>query len=329
MVLLLFIPSALYLAATLWLDSHSLMRRKSLFLSLLAGMLAAAAAAGLLMPLQRIGTAADWIDPVVEELLKAVPLVVLVRKRRMAFFADAIIYGTAVGIGFALAENLLYLRLAELEATTMFFRAIATSLMHVGCTALVAICIGEMLRLRSKHGGIVWHSLLYYLVPLGLHEAYNHLDGVDPNIKFLSLLAVLTAIFLSASMRNDRLVQQWLDEAINSDIQLLAAVRAGRFFDTRQGKLLLLQRDSCTPEVFFDMCCYVQVTLELSVISKSRQILKESGFEAEATPDAATAARIKAMMAEHDALRRRISPAALAAMKPIAYLHHSDRWSLQ
>lgn len=137
----------------------------------------------------------------------------------------------------------------------------------------------------------------------------------------------MTAFVLAESVRNDRLMQRWLDEGVDSNIQLLAAMREGHFFDTRKGQQLLLQRENYSAEDFFDICCYVQVTIELTVIASSRQLLYESGFRQPADPRQQS--RAMALLAEHDALRSRISHAALAALRPIAYLHHSHRWVLQ
>uniref|UniRef100_UPI002B91A11B PrsW family glutamic-type intramembrane protease n=1 Tax=Aggregatilinea sp. TaxID=2806333 RepID=UPI002B91A11B len=44
--------------------------------------------------------------PVIEEVLKAAILVVLVRRPQFRYLVDGALYGIAVGIGFALSENL-------------------------------------------------------------------------------------------------------------------------------------------------------------------------------------------------------------------------------
>lgn len=328
MILLLLVPSALYLIATLRLDTHSLLRRRTLFMALLMGLLSALAAIALLELLQPVDRQyAGWGNPAMEELLKLVPLLILARRKRIAYYGDALIYGTAVGVGFALVENLLYMHVADLYAGQIIFRSLTTSLLHAGCTAMAALAMCDMFRLRARHGHLVWWSLPLYLVPIAFHEVYNNFTLLPPNLKFLLLFVLMAAFVLAESVRNDRLIQRWLDETVNSNIQLLAAMREGHFFDTRQGLLLLQQRENYSAEDFFDICCYVQLTIELMVIASSRQLLYESGFRQ--PPDPQQQSRTMALLAEHDALRRRISPAALSALRPIAYLHHSHRWVLQ
>ena len=49
------------------------------------------------------------MSPWIEESLKALLLVYLIRTRRVGMLVDAAIYGFAIGTGFALFENLYYL----------------------------------------------------------------------------------------------------------------------------------------------------------------------------------------------------------------------------
>jgi RsiW-degrading membrane proteinase PrsW (M82 family) len=59
---------------------------------------------------------------------------------RIGFLVDAAIFGFAVGTGFALAENLYYLRLAvDAGMGTWIVRGFGTALMHGGTTALFAV----------------------------------------------------------------------------------------------------------------------------------------------------------------------------------------------
>ena len=50
-----------------------------------------------------------YVSPVIEETIKALTIIYLIRSQRIAFLVDAAIYGFAVGKGFAVVENLYYL----------------------------------------------------------------------------------------------------------------------------------------------------------------------------------------------------------------------------
>lgn len=48
--------------------------------------------------------------PVVEEVLKSIYLVYLIKSKRIGFMVDSAIFGFAIGAGFAFVENIYYLQ---------------------------------------------------------------------------------------------------------------------------------------------------------------------------------------------------------------------------
>ena len=65
---------------------------------------------------------------------------VLLRRGRVGFLVDAAILGFAVGAGFALVENVEYLRaLSERELGLWLVRGLGTAILHGATTAIVAI----------------------------------------------------------------------------------------------------------------------------------------------------------------------------------------------
>src|SRR5206468_4167920 len=62
-----------------------------------------------------LGLGRPWVTtrtaPFVEEAFKSLVLVYLVRRGKLAYFVDGAIYGFAVGIGFAIIEDLRYTQL--------------------------------------------------------------------------------------------------------------------------------------------------------------------------------------------------------------------------
>ena len=109
------LPVLLFLAALRALDSFKLVLLRAVALTVAAG--AAAAGLGYLLhgallerwPLD-IATLSRYVAPLTEELLKGAIVVALVLTRRIGFLVDAAIFGFAVGTGFALVENLHFLR---------------------------------------------------------------------------------------------------------------------------------------------------------------------------------------------------------------------------
>ncbi len=89
--------------------------------------------------------------PIIEEILKALILIYLIQHPRFRYIVDGAVYGIAVGIGFALSENLfIYLPGAgDAVLVTAISRTLSTSLMHATASGLVGISLG---RLRRVHG---------------------------------------------------------------------------------------------------------------------------------------------------------------------------------
>ena len=85
-------------------------------------------------------TYSRYVSPVIEETLKALIIVYLIRTQRIAFLVDAAIYGFAVGTGFAVVENLYYLAMRpDSHMAVWVVRGFGTAIMHGGATAIFAI----------------------------------------------------------------------------------------------------------------------------------------------------------------------------------------------
>jgi hypothetical protein len=115
-----------------------------------------------------------YFAPVVEEILKALILIWLVRRPKFTYFVDGAIYGFAIGIGFAVFENWQYI-LAE-QGTglgTALGRVLSTNLIHAAATAMVGVSLG-LARFRRSLG----HWLILgggLLAAILLHGVFNNL----------------------------------------------------------------------------------------------------------------------------------------------------------
>ena len=140
------------------------------------------------------------------------------------------------------------------------------------------------------------------------------------------LTALLIVYFIvskqSLFKKNSRFVHEWLDAGINNEITLLGALKRGEFAGTRAGEYLLTLKERFDPEVFFDMYCYVQNYLELSIAARSNLILKEAGLEP--VHDRVNLDRLQEM----EVLRKRIGPTAVLALEPIVDRSQVNQWAL-
>ena len=121
------LPVVIYIVVVYVLDSFALISVKRLLVLVLCGMAAALGCFGLfqLTGLFLSEAASDIANPVMEEAVKAIPLLLLARRKKIAFFIDSVICGAAVGGGFSILENIFYLVLGDpMGIGTVLFRGL-------------------------------------------------------------------------------------------------------------------------------------------------------------------------------------------------------------
>lgn len=114
------------------------------------------------------------IAPIVEESAKA--LGVLYSYPLLLEVEDGLIYGAAVGLGFAAVENILYLYSALSQGIDVFLltagvRAVTSTILHASSTAIVGygIALSKFSALRGVHRS--WVPFL--LAAMLLHASFN------------------------------------------------------------------------------------------------------------------------------------------------------------
>ena len=148
------LPVLCFLAAMRLFDSYKLVHLRPTLLMIGAGALCAVASYWVGAAVIN-GTGLEfkpysrYVAPPVEELLKGAIIVWLVARHRVAFLVDAAISGFAVGAGFAMLENLFYLRqLPDAPIGVWIVRGFGTAIMHGGTTAMFGV-LGLILSERA------------------------------------------------------------------------------------------------------------------------------------------------------------------------------------
>lgn len=317
------LPVLAFLAALVLLDSFKLVPARAVGLALLAGAFAAGAGAlvnGWLLDASGLGLAAfsRYVAPLVEEALKALWIVHVVRRRRVGFLVDAAIQGFAVGAGFAVVENLDYLgRLPERHVLLWVARGLGAALLHGATTAVVAILAKGMADRHPERGAWVWLPGL--AAATALHSLYNHFL-LHPLLSAALLLAVLPLVVVAVFERSERATREWLGAGFDLDLELLRLLLSGEFGETRLGSYLKALRASFPGPVVADMLCLLRVELELSVRAKGLLMAREAGLAAPAGADVA------ARLAELSYLERSIGRTGLLALKPLHVTSARDLW---
>ena len=324
-ILVALLPVLGLLAALQMLDSYKLLTLRVLLAMMSAGALAAGISYGLNGQLLGhfdidIGRFSRTVSPIIEELLKGMLIVALIRSHRIGFLVDAAIVGFAVGTGFALVENIHYLGLLpDASMTTWVVRGFGTAIMHGGTTAVFAIL---SLALLERWGSNSLRALLPgLLLAVLLHAAFNHLSHA-PQWATLSAMVAVPLLMTLAFQRSEAATRDWLGTGFDSDVQMLELINAGSIADSPVGRYLHTLRDRFKGPLLADVLCYLRLYTELSLRAKGLLMMRENGFEIELSEEA------RASVAELRYLEASIGKTGVRALQPLLRISPKDLWQL-
>ncbi|MCM2329640.1 MAG: PrsW family intramembrane metalloprotease [Lysobacter sp.] len=319
------LPVAAFLAALLLLDSYKLVNLRAVVATVAAGV--AVAGIGYLVNGWAMGALpigvpsfVRYVSPLTEELLKGLVIVALIRAHRIGFLVDAAIFGFAVGTGFAMVENLYYLRsFPEAGMGTWIVRGFGTALMHGGATAIFGVMGLAMLE-RSRRADFLAFLPGFALAAV-LHSGFNHLL-MTPKLATLAVLVVLPPLFVAVFHRSEKSVGDWLGKGFDADTEMLELINSGRLSDSPVGRYLHELKDRFRGPVVADLLCYLRLHTELALRAKGILMMREAGFEVPV--DEPT----REKFAEMRYLERSIGRTGLLALQPMLHMSHKDLWQL-
>ena len=320
------LPIVIYIFVVYKIDNFSLISIRNLFLQVLCGMIAALVCFGLFQLTGMILSErqSDIFNPVLEEIIKAVPLLWLATRKKIVFFIDSVICGAAVGGGFSILENIFYLLLGdEMGIGTVLFRSLEVALIHMGCSAIVAASLMLVTRLalraRSRlsigKGNIAMTAFLLLAPPI-LHVCHN-MFHFNPLMQFVFVFGTMGGLLVWIYFYDVEMIHSWLDTGLDKQLSLLDSIKNGRLGDTTAGYFLESVKEAFPPEDFFDIICYVQLHVELSVASRSRVMVRESGLEQDFPLTDEMKELILSQYTEYKLLEKRLGNAARMTIAPI------------
>jgi RsiW-degrading membrane proteinase PrsW (M82 family) len=319
------LPVLSFLFALVVMDSYKLVRLRLVAAVIVAG--AAAAGLAYLANGWLLGATgmtfeayARTLSPLVEEALKAIVIVALMRAHRIGFLVDAAILGFAVGTGFALVENLWYLqRLADAPTTLWIVRGFGTALLHGGVQAIFAVWLVSLA--ERKGGAGIGSVAVPWLAAAALHAAFNQFV-LPPVWQALAVLVVLPPLLALVFARSEAALRGWLGDGFDADRDLLALLDSGNFRDSPHGQYLAALRAHFRGEVVADLLCYLRLHVELALRAKGVLMMREAGIDPPV--DEATRARFEEMRY----LESAVGPTAVRALKPLLHVSRRDLWQL-
>lgn len=315
------LPVSLFLASLIYLDSYKLVRLRTLMQLMAWGCLAGVLSYYLMKSARGDGSALMGVfGPLVEEVLKGLPILFLLRERRIGFLVDAAIFGFAIGTGFALVENLYYLSaLPDAPMALWVVRGFGTAVMHAGTTAILAMSTKVLSDRREST--TAWLAVPGLVAAFAIHYLFNQFL-LSPLVSSIVVMVLLPPLLVLVFAQSERVLQQWLGSGFDLDVELIRAINSGQFADSRPGRYLLSLRKHFDGAVVADMLCYIRLKAELSLQAKGLLMMRESGFEV--SRDAA----IESKFAELQFLRGSIGKTGELALAPIVHRSAHEQWQM-
>lgn len=264
--------------------------------------------------------------PVVEETLKALPVVGLFAFNRVGYLIDAAITGFAIGAGFSLVENLFFLRLfADATMGVWLVRGFGTAIMHGGATAIMA-AMSQLLfapRLRLQADRFQFNPLLFLpglALAIALHAAFNHF-GHAPLAAMAAVAGAVPAVLFAIFSVGETYANRWLAQDEAAHLRLLDEMNTGAFAASAEGKAIGALADRLGPDADV-LHEYVRIHVEL-VVRAEANLLALEAHEA-----AALDTQIRAAFERLHALETSLGRAVILAVRQHLRFSRNDLWEL-
>ena len=326
------VPVLLLLAVFVWLDAFALMRFREILILLVLGGLAAVASypvSGRLIDTLPIGFSAysRFVAPWIEEAIKAAIVIGLFWFNRIGYKLDAVISGFAIGAGFSVVENIIYLTIfPEYGTGTWLVRGLGTAVMHGTTLAILAAVAHEFAERETRQSaGDFDFSLLWflpgYLVAVAIHTAFNQF----PDRPMLAMMAAavfapvaIMAIFKFGTAEAER----WLTAESAAHRAQLETLRAGKWPDTPHARKIAALAERLDPEAARRVLRYWELQAWL-VVQAEETMLEEEAGDADFDPE-----QVRAAFAELEGLRQALGKSTFAALKALLPFSRNDYWEV-
>jgi RsiW-degrading membrane proteinase PrsW (M82 family) len=326
------VPVLILLAIFVWLDAFKLMSfHEILVLLLLGGMCALAAwpVAGRFLDTLPIGfnSYSRYVAPWIEEAIKAIAMIGLFRLNRIGYKLDAVISGFAIGAGFSVIENIIYLiRFPDYGAGTWLVRGLGTAVMHGTTLAVLAATAHEFAERETREAAgefdfHLWWFLPGYLAAVAIHTAFNQF----PDRPMISLMGaavaapiVLILIFNFGAAEAER----WLVAECAAHKIQLDTLRSGGWPDSPAARKISALAQRLGPENEKRVRRYWELQAWL-VVEAEETMMEEAAGDVSIDKE-----QVRAAFAELDGLRKalgRSTHTALAALLPFS---RNDYWEV-
>jgi RsiW-degrading membrane proteinase PrsW (M82 family) len=326
------IPVLVLLAVFDWLDAFELVNFKDILVLLLLGGIAASLSwpvSGRLLDTLPIGFSvySRFVAPWIEEAIKGAMIVALFRMNRIGYKLDAVIAGFAIGAGFSVVENIIYLlRFPDYGVGTWLVRGFGTAVMHGATLAMMAAIAHQFGEREHREPASdfdfhFWWFIPGYLVAVALHTAFNQFPD-RPLIAMLGAIIVAPLALIALFHFGTREAERWLVGEIAEHGAALEALRSGGWPDGPAGEKIAALAGRLDAEGAKRVRRYWE--LQAWLVTEAEQTLME-----EATGDAEfSQTEVRSALAELDGLKRALGRSTFAALQALLPFSRNDQWEV-
>lgn len=166
------------------------------------------------------------IAPALEEVLKGLALLGLIRTSRITFSVDGALYGFATGVGFAVLENYEFINADPTVAIAVALQRIfSANLVHATGSAIIGMAMGAFYVRRSRWRGLVLASGIS--LAIGLHIFYNILSQGSSSFVGAFGIGIAGFIFIYLVVqRGKKQAQDWIRKTLGKQDRITRAEAA-------------------------------------------------------------------------------------------------------
>lgn len=325
------VPVLLMTAAFVWLDVFKLVTGREILVLLFLGGVAAIAAyplSGIFLDTLPIGFSnySRFAAPWIEEALKAVVVVGLFWFNRIGLKLDAVIMGFAIGAGFSVVENVIYLvRFDALPPTVWMVRGIGTAIMHGTTAAIMAVIALHFAsrklhrEARNYHFSLLWF-VPGYLAAVAIHTLFNQFPAHP--VQAMLGTALIAPFTLMAILRlGTGQAREWLEQEVEEHRALLETLDGGGFPDKPGWRRIASIVERADGQKGAQVREYVAVLTRL-ILAEEEVLLRQSADIHRVGADSAT------LFARLKQLRSELGPVTVHALTSILPFSRSDYWEV-
>jgi RsiW-degrading membrane proteinase PrsW (M82 family) len=326
------IPVLVLLAVFDWLDAFELVNFKEILVLLVLGGVAASLSwpvSGRLLDTLPIGFSnySRFVAPWIEEAIKGAIIVLLFRMNRIGYKLDAVIAGFAIGAGFSVVENIIYLvRFPDYGAGTWLVRGFGTAVMHGATLAIFAAVAHEFAEREMREAASEFRFRLWWFVPgyfvaVALHTAFNQFPD-RPLIAMLGAIVVAPLALIAIFYFGSHEAHRWLAVEVAEHRAALDALRSGGWPDGPAGRKIAALAARLDPESAKRVRRYWELQAWL-VAEAEETLMEEAAGDAEFNP-----AQVRAAFAELDGLKRALGRSTFLALQALLPFSRNDQWEV-